>query len=295
MRSLAAHRKQSETIRNHEYLIFIFMSKKKQSPRFYISRLRKKWPFSLKLAKDLFRLNRHSVCSSLRDFFVYTAIDLEEDKNDSLEEKTYLSYSEKNEIIGKMDILNISKYPGFFIKNNKVHYKETLKSKVQNSRKEELIIKIYTLDHISYQTIILEGTKFYINNFLQGSVVNFSAVELSLLSLSLIWSPVFEYLLFTTFSSSMKKMLENQNYRKNYEEQILITFEDQFKKIKYNPIHLNKILSKTERSVFEERLLNVLLFSGIPENKGKILITNFFSTESLDEILSFYQELLSQF
>lgn len=155
-----------------------------------------------------------------------------DEESDSLEENADLAYSDKNEIIGKRGIWCISQHPGFCIKNNKVHYEETLKSKVQNSRKEELIIKIYTLNHISYQIIIFEGTKFYINNFLQGSVVNLSAVELSILSLSLIWSPVFKYLLFTKFYFSMKKMLENQNYRKNYEEQILITFEDQFKKNK---------------------------------------------------------------
>lgn len=65
------------------------------------------------------------------------------------------------------------------------------------------------------------------------------------------------------------------------------------KKIKYNPIHLNKILSEIERSVFKERLLNVLLFFGIFENKGKTLITHFLLTENLYEILSFYQKLLS--
>lgn len=137
-----------------------------------------------------------------------------------------------------MGIGDISQYPGFFIKNNiknnKVHYKETIKSKAakQYSTKEELTIKIYTLDHIPDQIIICEGAKFYINNFLQGSVVKFNAVLLNILSLSLIWSPVFQYLLWTTCSSSMKKMLDNQNYIKNYKREILQTFEDQFQRIK---------------------------------------------------------------
>lgn len=194
-----------------------------------------------------------------------------------------------------MGIWDISKYPGFFITNNKVHYKETRKSKIENSTKEELTIDIYTLDHIPYETIICEGTKFYINHFFQGSVVKLNAICLNLLSLSLIWSPVFHYLLWTTCSSSMKNMLENQNYRKNYEKEILQTFEAQFQRIKCAPIYLNKILAETERSVFEDRLLNVFLFSGISENKSKTLINNFFLTKSLDEILSFYQELLSPF
>lgn len=184
-----------------------------------------------------------------------------------------------------MEIWYISEYPGFFIKNNKIHYEETLNPKVQNSTK--LTSKIYTLDHISYQTIICEGIKFYIKDFLQGSGVNISAIGLNALSLSLIWSPVFHYLLFTRFSSSMKKMLENQNYIKNYKKEILKTFEDQLKRITFSQTSFKQLLSKTEKSVFKKRLLNVLLFSGISENESETLINNFFLTESLDEILSF--------
>jgi len=274
--------------------------KKKKYPRFSINRLKKEWPFSLRLAKDIFRLNQHALYTSLRDFFVYTAVDIEEEELEEEEgyssgRNTYLSDSDKNEIIGKKGFWDISQYPGFFFKNNKVHYQETIKSKVENSTKEELTIKIYTLDHIPYQTIVCEGSKFYINQFLQGSVVNFNAVLLNILSLALIWPPVFEYLLWTSFSSSMKKMLDNQNYIKNYKEEILQTFEDEFQKIKYSEFRLNEILTETKRSVCEERLLNVFLFSGISENKSKTLINNLFLTKSLDEILSFYQELLSPF
>ena len=193
-----------------------------------------------------------------------------------------------------MDVWYSSQYPGFFIKKNKVYYKETIKSKVKNSPNEELTSNIYTLDHISYETFICEGTKFYINNFLQESVINPNAVDLNLSMLSPIWTPVFQYLLWTSCSSSMKNMLENQNYIKKYKRDILKTFYDEFKVIKSTKIFLNKILAETERSVFEERLLNVFLFSGISENNSKTLVTNFFLTGNLNEILSFYQELLSQ-
>lgn len=161
-----------------------------------------------------------------------------------------------------MGIWEISEYPGFFITNNKVHYKETIKSKVENSTKEELNSKIYTLDHIPYETILCEGTKFFINDYYQGSIVNYNAVVLNTLSISFIWVPVFRYLLWTRFSSSMKNMLEKENYRKKYEKQILLAFEDKFKRIKTSQTLLNKIIS--ERSVFEERILNILFLSGIP-------------------------------
>jgi len=67
-----------------------------------------------------------------------------------LGEYIYFSNSDKNKIIEEMSIWDISRYPGFFIKNNIVHYKETRKSKIQNLTKEELTINIYTLYHISF-------------------------------------------------------------------------------------------------------------------------------------------------
>ena len=194
-----------------------------------------------------------------------------------------------------MGIWDILQYPGFFIKNNKVHYKETIKSKVQNSTKEELTNNIYTLDHIPYETILCEGTRFYINNFLQESVINPNAVDLNLSMLSPIWTPVFQYLLWTSCSSSMKNMLENQNYRKNHKRDILETFYGEFHLIRSSEFSLNTIFSKIEKSVLEKRLLNVFLFSGISENNSKTLVNNFFLTENVDEIFYFYQMLVSFF
>ncbi len=217
----------------------------------------------------------------------------DEEEDSYFEGDSYFSYCDK--IMEEWGPWDISQYPGFFIKNNKVHYKETIKSKVQNSTKEELTIKIYTLNHIPYQTIICEGTKFYINNFFQGSIINLDVVYLNAASMDLVWPPVFHYLLWTTCSSSMKNMLENQNYRKNYEKEILKTFKSEFQTLKQLETWFNIKLEKTERSVFEERLLNVFLFSGISEKKSKTLVNNFSLTESLDEIIYFYQQLLSRF
>ena len=242
----------------------------------------------------------------MRDFLIYTDPAVEEEENDYLEReadllyfdfdfKNYLSYSEKKERIGEADIWYFSEYPGFSIKNNKLHYEQTKKSKVQNSTKEELTTKIYTLDHIPYQTIVCEGCRFYINNYLRQSAIKPNIVNLDRLSGPLIWSPVFKFLLWRDFSSSMKNMLESQNYRKKYERRILKAFCINFQILKESPFSLKERLSGTERSVFEERLLNVFLFSGISEKKIQTLLTNFFLTESLDEIISFYQELLSQF
>ena len=92
----------------------------------------------------------------------------------------------------------------------------------------------------------------------------------------------------------MKKMLEDQNYRKNNGEIILKTFYSEFQELQSDQTSLTRLLLKTERPVFEKRLLNVFVFSGISEEKGKTLIINFLSTKILDDISSFYQELVSQ-
>lgn len=46
-----------------------------------------------------------------------------------------------------------------------MYYQESLKSDVKNSTKKELITKIYSLDHISYETIVSEASLYYIHTF----------------------------------------------------------------------------------------------------------------------------------
>lgn len=200
-----------------------------------------------------------------------------------------------------MGVWHISKYPGFIIKNNKVYYQESVKSKIKNSTKEELITQIYKLDTIPYQTIVFEGTKFYMNKFLQGAVFKSTVSSVKLVSLSQIWLPVLNYLLFTTFSSSMKKLRlkrkEDQNYKKNHKGEILFTFEDIFKRMNSKGsfgLQLEELLSKVKRDVLKENFLNLFDFSGISKSESETLITNFLVTENLDEIISSYQKLLSE-
>lgn len=220
-------------------------TKKTKYPQFSIKRLKKRWPFSLHLAEKIFSLNQFGLYSSLRDFFVFTASELEEEL-ESLEEN---SASQRNKKVEKMGLWYISEYPGFFIENNKVYYQESVISKIKNTTEEELITQNYNLDTIPYQTFVFEGTKFYINNFLQGAVLNLDIQGVKVLSLSLIWAPVFNYLVFTTCSSSMRNMLENQNYKKNHKGTILLTFQHGFKQLTppkgSNRVKFQRLLSRT--------------------------------------------------
>jgi hypothetical protein len=161
-----------------------------------------------------------------------------------------------------------------------VYYRESVKSKIKNATKEGLITQTYNLDTIPYQTFVSEGRKFYINSFMQGAVLEGNVLELKVFSLSRIWVPVFNYLLFTTYSSSMKKLLEDQNYKKNHKGVILFIFEDTFKRMNSKGsfgLRL-KELSKTRKSVLKERFLNIFDFSGISKEESETLITNFFLT-----------------
>lgn len=268
-------------------------TKKTEYPPFYINRLKKKWPFSLTLAKDLFNYNRENdtVYTSLRDFLICTGIELEENEYEKCR-GDYFSFLEKK--VEKMGIWHIDKYPGFFIKKNKVYYQESIKSKLKKSKKSELITKIYNLDNIPYQTVIIEGAKFYINSFFQGSIIDMELPDLEELSFGQVWVPVFYYLLFSKYSSSMKKMLEEQNYMKNYKGTILYSLKYIFKQMKSQGVmqsELKELLFKTERDITKERLLNLFDFSGISKDESETLIKNFLLTESLDEIISSYQKL----
>lgn len=236
------------------------MSKKKKYTQFSIERLKKEWPFSLDLAEQLFCLNKFKLYSSLRDFFVYTALELEDEELESLEGD---SFSQKNKKIEKLGICDISEYPGFFIENNKLCYEEEelVKSKVKNSTKEELITRIYNLDNIPYQTFVSEGAKFYIDKYFQGADLDLDMPTLKKLSVSLIWARVFNYLVFTTCSSSMKKMLEDQNYKKNHKGTILSSFECEFRQLKpkaWNGWRFKRFLSETEKNVLKERFFKYI-------------------------------------
>lgn len=103
-------------------------TKKTEYPPFYINRLKKKWPFSLTLATDLFNYNNKRVYTSLRNFLISSGIELEDDESENCR-GDYFSLKKKK--VEKMGIWHIYKYPGFFIKKNKVYYQESIKSKLK--------------------------------------------------------------------------------------------------------------------------------------------------------------------
>lgn len=271
------------------------MTNKIQYEQFSIKRLRKSWPFSLELAKDIFRMNQYTTKSSFRDLLSFNCLrEKEYGPFYATLDEYYQCYRDR--VFSEKDIWYLSKYPGFFIKSDNVFYQESLKFKAKNSTTEEIIVKTYNLNNIPYDTIICEAIKFSIKKTFQEAISSHGIHYAKAISLHSIWPLVFNYLLFTTCSSSIKDILEKGNYIKNDEPEILLTFYDQFKKRKYlETIEFVKLKSlKTRIKNIEERLLNIFIVSGVSKKRAQTLINNYLLTENLDEIISFYQQLVSK-
>ena len=273
------------------------MTNKRAYTQLSSKKLVEKWPFSLKLAEALFIQNQSGYGSSLRNFFVFTAFEEEEnDDSQSDEDETNdFTYTSEERQIAKMGIWFISKYPGFFMENNKVYYQGSLDSIDKESTTDKRISQIYSLEAIPYHTFICEANKFYLKNYFQnpplpGNTKDFLIFQLD--SLTPVWYPVSNYLLLTRYSSSMKNILKKENYIKNHEEVVFQMFYYIFIEIENKDTSLKERILKTERKVFKERILNIFLFSGLSKNKAKNLVNNLFLTESLNEIISFYKKQL---
>jgi len=173
-------------------------------------------------------------------------------------------------------------FSGFFIENNRVFYKG-------------FDDKIYTLENVPYQLIVCSAIKYELNNYYNSNKEQYVSFN---------WSLILNYLLITTFP--VRKMLEKQNYIKEYKKQIFKGFQDGFaclrdielkaffsnSEVKNFPKSLVKYYSPLESS--KERLLNILIFSEIPKKEAEKLTEKCFLTEEFTEVISSYKDLLSK-
>ena len=270
---------------------------------FPLSRLAGKWPFSLKLAKDLFHYSSSVDYSSFEEFLVNTWLFYCEENRE-----TSSSSSSSDEDTNDENWPYL-KYQGFFIKNGIVFFEETASQKsenIENSTEKDNKVCIYTLEKISYRLLICEATRFYINSFFQGKAVYIEQTGkekrdlLKFISMHQVWPVIFNYLIFTPYSSYIRRVLEEEKYTITYKIEIIVGFYIESKRIKSYRQTLNRHLgfSNTEIeenvalnkfSVFKERFLNLFASSGLSTNESNKLIDNFFSTKSFNEIASFYE------
>lgn len=252
------------------------------------SELGTNWPFSYTFTVDLFELNRYGNCSLLKDFLIDTWLPFEKEDSD------YDSDSDEYLENKKFDSWPRLKYKEFFIDKSVVFFE---KKELVN---EKTKTKVYTLNEISYETLICEGATVYIDLFFKGRYIGGDEKLLKIYSKLYVWNVIFCYLLFTPYSSSIRKVLEKENYPTKYGKEIFTHFLYQFGSIQpngklgslFNIPYLGEkpsiFLNKEVKSL-EERFENVFAISNIPTKKGEKLFKDFFVTKSLNETISYYE------
>lgn len=207
----------------------------------------KGWPFSDKMAENLFYQNQRQQHSSLQEFFT-SNLD-EESAWESDEESDGCWYN----LIA----------PNFFIENFVLYYV----SLIENSPSVW-----YTFEHISYDTIVCAAIRHYVNNYLDIRPPN-SDIYYAYG----IWIRLLKYFLFTNFS--IQKLFEEGQFIKNYKKEILIGFYGGFKTIEQDSYTDN--FSKMD----PEKIIYILVSCGISKDEAENITTYSFQTKNYSEIL----------
>ena len=223
---------------------------------FPIENLTKKWPFSKELAKDLYYQSLKY--SSLKDFVF-----------DMIPEDAEALDSEKTE--EETDLLYHILYDDFSIEKDQLYYNDYLKDRK------------YTLKNISYNIIICEAFRHFLNDYLKQ---NNESQE--------IWIRILGHLLSARFS--ILEVLKEENYIKNNKQSILKGFCSGFKGLDSTGNFFWKEglkSSETEKlskiHFYEEKLLNIFLYCEFPRNDSEVLVENFFIKKSYKNIIVYYE------
>lgn len=244
---------------------------------FPLDKFEKRWPFDTETAIALFAFNNHQKYYSLTEFIL----------DNQFENSTQNSIYNTNDsaLLKTGTIFYTTPFTGFLIQDDTetIFYKDVDK-------------QIYTLENVPYPLIVCEAIKFelyYHYNLNQNQGASFN------------WPKILDYLLNTTFP--VRKMLEEKNCIKRYNKDILKGFHHGFRqlrqingllnffsnsKVKYFPESLIELYLPLESS--KERLLNVLVFSEIPKQEAEKLTEDYFLTEDLTDIISYYKNMLSK-
>lgn len=257
-------------------------NKKKFYPSFPTDLLNNNWPFSHYLAQELFTKNMYNSYSSLRTFLIKTT------KTDTGE---FLD-SDDSDVEGSdfQDCLIDSRLR---LKNNTVYYsgwsdveyEDSIKITDAKSGKIRFFVE-YSLDNISYKTIVCEAIRYYIKYSVTGPYSqNVSG--------SLLCAEITFYLLYTTYSQFVKNLIEEEKYMEKYSKFSLeeLLFES-YMRLNYMEYEKKPLFLAKKRVNRKERLLNLLSFTPLEKDESEKLVDNFLSTGDLKQILSYYQEIL---
>ena len=264
--------------------------------KFPLDRLETNWPFSIEFTRDFFKLNKKGYYLSLKDFLISTWLALELENNYGSDSEDSSSSDLENNSSSDYGLENqkswpILKYKEFFIEDNIVFFKESVTPFLTENELEPVV---YSLDNIPYQTLICKNSLFYIDYFLKGKEIGGPKERIRSFSVIYIWGVVFNYLLFTKYSYSIKNILQDKDYTSIYKKDILCGFHIQFLTINSSESSLNQFCSVFKKEseeilIFKERFENVLNFSNISTNVGNKLFDSFFRKKNLSEVISYYE------
>ena len=225
---------------------------------FPLEKFNKNWPFCEGLAKFLFQQSPDF--ASLKKLFYSLA--------------PYDSENESaNESDNETDYVYDLSYSSFFIENDTLYYAENYDGTV------------YTLDHIPYNTLACEAVRHYVKDSIKTNR-----------NQSIVWRRVFTYLLDQRFS--VLDVLIEENFIEKMKPTIIQNFYYGFRskeKDRLSKASLEKITKRLpcEIGFSKERLLGILLYCEFPRTDSEILITDFFRKKSYQNILLYYQNVLS--
>ena len=204
----------------------------------------KGWPFSDQFAKDLFFCNHCQEYSSLQEFFISNVGEESDEGSDGCWYNLIAS--------------------NFFIENFVVYYKPFIKNSPPIW---------YTLEHISYDTLVCAAIRHYVNNYLDNRPPNFSEYYAYG-----IWIILLKYFLFTNFS--IQKLFEQEQFIEKYKKSVLVGFHGCFKSLQqYEPYTDN--FSKMD----PEKIIYILVLCGISKDEAENITTHLFQTKNYSEIL----------
>lgn len=96
-------------------------------------------------------------------------------------------------------------------------------------------------------------------------------------------------MLFTKYSTSIKKLLIEEKYFPIYQKEMIVVFYHLVRVV--NQSYYNShILENTEEKSLRKRLNNLFIFSNLSKSESKKLIDNFLLTKSLNSILYYNKE-----
>ena len=241
-----------------------FPSEKFNVEPFPIEKFNKNWPFCEDLAFSFFEncLSCPDYCSSLKEFFSFKHLFYDT-----------VPYDSENESDDETACIYDLPFSSFFIEYDTLYYNKNDDGPT------------YTLGHIPYNTLVCEAVRHCVKNSIKTDE-----------NQSIVWRRVFTYLLDQRFS--VLDVLIEENFIEKMKPTIIQNFYYGFRskeKDRLSKASLEKITKRLpcEIGFSKERLLGILLYCEFPRTDSEILITDFFRKKSYQNILLYYQNVLS--